>query len=319
MVLVTLALAAASAAGQTAPDARTLLQEVADAAQAARTWQVEGEIVFETQSEFNSGSSRQPFKLLRDGPRVRYEVSGQGARTWVFDGAVLWDYTPQNNTFGRRDTPTYLPPVPLFYKVQGLQPNALMAGRDHVGTQTCDVVRIEAPPTVRTLCIDSERKLVLRDQTETVSPPGARIQSRTVQTITYLTIQRDVPLDAGLFRFQPPQQATERLATQPAPGGVFPIGAGFTAPLLLAKINPDYTEDARAAKIEGTVVLYLEVGPDGSAHNIKVQRGLGYGLDERAIEAAQKWRFQPGTKDGQPITFAAKVEVNFRLFHGPPQ
>ena len=322
MVLVALALAAASAAGQTAPDARTLLQAVADAAQAAKTWQVEGEIVTETQSEFASSSSRQPFRLFKDGPRVRCEVSGPRAQTWVFDGAVLWDYTPRDNTFFKRNTTAYSPPVPMLYRVQGLQTNALMAGRDHVGSQACDVVRMETPPTVRTLCIDRERKLVLRDRADTLSPPTVSFQGRTVQTITYLAIQRDVPIDAGLFAFAPPSLATERSrlpASSPCSddGGVFDIGG--TRLSLLAKVEPVYTDEARAAKVEGTVDLYVEIGLDGLASGIWVQRGLGYGLDEKAIEAVRQWRFQPGMRNGEPVTGTATIEVQFQMFHSPPR
>jgi TonB family protein len=65
------------------------------------------------------------------------------------------------------------------------------------------------------------------------------------------------------------------------------------------------------------VVLYIEVGPDGTATNIQVQRALGYGLDEKAIEAMRQWRFRPGMKDGQPVTVAATIEVTFRRFPPP--
>jgi periplasmic protein TonB len=83
-------------------------------------------------------------------------------------------------------------------------------------------------------------------------------------------------------------------------------------PVVILKVEPQYTEEARQAKLQGTVVLYVEVGPDGMAHNIKVQRPLGMGLDEKAIEAVQQWRFRPGMRDGKPSTVAATVEVNFR-------
>jgi len=89
-------------------------------------------------------------------------------------------------------------------------------------------------------------------------------------------------------------------------------GAGVSAPVLLLKVEPQYAEDARKAKLQGTVVLYVEVGPDGMAHNIRVQHSLGMGLDEKAIEAVQQWRFRPGMKDGKPVTVAATLEVNFR-------
>jgi TonB family protein len=95
--------------------------------------------------------------------------------------------------------------------------------------------------------------------------------------------------------------------------GVYRVGSGVTAPALLYKMEPLYTEEARAAKYQGTVVLYVEIGPDGLAHNIQVANGIGLGLDEEAVAAVSLWKFKPGTKDGQPVTVAATIEVNFRL------
>jgi len=57
----------------------------------------------------------------------------------------------------------------------------------------------------------------------------------------------------------------------------------------------------------------VEVGPDGLAHNVKVLKSLGLGLDEKAIDAVSQWTFQPGTKNGVPVTVAASIEVNFKL------
>jgi len=96
-------------------------------------------------------------------------------------------------------------------------------------------------------------------------------------------------------------------------GGVFRVGGGVTAPVLLHKVEPEYSEEVRKAKYQGTVLLYIEVSPDGRATNIKVQRSLGLGLDEKAIEAVKQWKFKPGYKNGQPVTVAATIEVNFRL------
>ncbi len=96
-------------------------------------------------------------------------------------------------------------------------------------------------------------------------------------------------------------------------GGVFRVGGGVSAPQLLFKVEPEYSEEARKAKYSGTVLLYIEVDPSGRATNIRVQRSLGLGLDEKAIEAVKKWKFAPGKKDGKPVTVAATIEVNFRL------
>ncbi len=96
-------------------------------------------------------------------------------------------------------------------------------------------------------------------------------------------------------------------------GGVYTIGGGVTAPSLVFKVEPEYSEEARKAKFQGTVVLYCEVTENGICRNVKVLRALGLGLDEKAIEAVRKWKFRPGVKNGKPVTVAATIEVNFRL------
>jgi TonB family protein len=65
---------------------------------------------------------------------------------------------------------------------------------------------------------------------------------------------------------------------------------------------------------QGTVVLWVIVGTDGRTHEIRVQRSLGMGLDEKAIDAVRVWRFEPARKNGQPVAVQVNVEVNFRLY-----
>ena len=96
-------------------------------------------------------------------------------------------------------------------------------------------------------------------------------------------------------------------------GGVFRVGGGVTAPALLYKVEPEYSEEARKAKYQGTVLLYIQVDPSGKAINMRVLHSLGLGLDEKAMEAVKKWKFKPGYKDGKPVTVEAQIEVNFRL------
>ncbi|HUI53776.1 MAG TPA: energy transducer TonB [Bryobacteraceae bacterium] len=96
-------------------------------------------------------------------------------------------------------------------------------------------------------------------------------------------------------------------------GGVFRVGGGVSAPVLLYKKEPEYSEEARKAKYQGTVVLYVQIDPSGKAINMKVLRSLGLGLDEKAMEAVKQWKFKPGYKDGKPVTVEATIEVNFRL------
>jgi TonB family protein len=102
-------------------------------------------------------------------------------------------------------------------------------------------------------------------------------------------------------------------AAKPLDTGVFRVGGGVTAPSLLFKREPEYTEGARSGGVQGTTVLGVDIGPDGVARNFEILRTLEPGLDLKAIEAVQQWKFKPGTKDGQPVTVRATIEVNFRL------
>jgi protein TonB len=87
------------------------------------------------------------------------------------------------------------------------------------------------------------------------------------------------------------------------------------APAVRHKVNPEYTDEARKAHIQGTVVLYTKIGTDGRAHDIKVVEGggLGYGLDEKAVECLKQWEFLPAVKDGEPVAVAETVEIKFRM------
>ncbi|HYA25470.1 MAG TPA: energy transducer TonB [Terriglobales bacterium] len=97
-------------------------------------------------------------------------------------------------------------------------------------------------------------------------------------------------------------------------GGVFRVGGGVSAPRPIFTPDPEYSEEARKAKYQGTCVLWLIVGPDGKPRDIKVARTLGLGLDEKAIEAVKQWKFEPAMKDGKPVAVQINVEVSFRLY-----
>jgi TonB family protein len=97
-------------------------------------------------------------------------------------------------------------------------------------------------------------------------------------------------------------------------GGVFHVGGGVSAPRAIFSPDPEYSEEARKVKHQGTVVLGLVVGPDGRPRDIRVISSLGMGLDEKAIEAVSHWKFEPAMKDNKPVAVAISVEVEFRLY-----
>lgn len=97
-------------------------------------------------------------------------------------------------------------------------------------------------------------------------------------------------------------------------GGIYKVGGGILAPQALATPDPEYTQEARDAKAEGTCILQLIVDQQGTPRDIRVVRGLGHGLDARAVAAVSQWKFQPATKDGQPVNVQIRVEVGFHLY-----
>ncbi len=97
-------------------------------------------------------------------------------------------------------------------------------------------------------------------------------------------------------------------------GGPYRVGGGVSAPRAIYAPDPEYSEEARKAKYQGTVVLWVVVGADGRPHDIRIVRSLGMGLDEKAIEAVRLWKFEPARKDNSPVAVQINVEVNFRLY-----
>jgi TonB family protein len=164
----------------------------------------------------------------------------------------------------------------------------------------------------------AEAESLLRAALGVEDPNSA--QAATIMELYSLFLARNNRVDeskAVLAQADAVRKAQGQVA--PAAGGspatttAVRVGGGVTAPRLSHKVEPQYTEEARAAKYSGTVVLYVEVGTDGLAHNMRVVRGLGLGLDQKALDAVGAWQFQPGMSNGVPVTVQATVEVNFRL------
>jgi periplasmic protein TonB len=97
-------------------------------------------------------------------------------------------------------------------------------------------------------------------------------------------------------------------------GGVFRVGGGVSAPRPIYDPDPDYSEEARKAHWQGTVLLTVVVGPDGKVHDAHVARTLGLGLDEKAIEAVKQWKFDPARRNGQAVAVQVNIEVNFHMY-----
>lgn len=121
------------------------------------------------------------------------------------------------------------------------------------------------------------------------------------------------------FRLEMPPRNALRPARKAAPDStgadqVFHVGADVTAPKPTFTPEPQFSEIARYEKFQGTLVVDLIVGKDGAVHRIRLVRPLGLGLDESARSTLQTWRFEPATRNGQPVAVEMNVEVAFNLY-----
>ncbi len=96
-------------------------------------------------------------------------------------------------------------------------------------------------------------------------------------------------------------------------GGAYRIGSGVEPPQLRRQITPEYTDDALARKIEGTVILEVVILKNGRIGPARVLKSLDPGLDHKAIVAVREWTFLPGRFQGDPVDVIAEIEVEFRL------
>jgi TonB family protein len=94
---------------------------------------------------------------------------------------------------------------------------------------------------------------------------------------------------------------------------VYKPGDGIKSPILTKEVKPQYTPDAMRRKVEGTVELDAVVLKDGTVGDVTVKRSLDEDLDQQAIKALKRWKFRPGTKDGEPVAVQCFVELTFHL------
>jgi protein TonB len=97
-------------------------------------------------------------------------------------------------------------------------------------------------------------------------------------------------------------------------GGAMHIGGAVIAPKVLVQVDPEFSEEARKAKFSGNVEVYLWVDANGNPSHVRVVRGVGMGLDQKAVDAVRQYKFKPATKNGKPVTVDMYIDVNFQIF-----
>jgi protein TonB len=97
-------------------------------------------------------------------------------------------------------------------------------------------------------------------------------------------------------------------------GGPKRIGGGVSAPMLIYSVDPEFSEEARRSKTAGNVLVNLWVDEKGNPTHVHVVRGIGMGLDEKAVAAVKQYRFRPAMENGKPVLVEMNVEVTFTIF-----
>ena len=336
-----LALLTTVVSAQLNDDARALLQEVATSALAAKSWRAEGVRIDELTAPGIHVLGEIHFHVAVNGRSyLRWEstadASGAEGDLTVCDGADHWTYHSPGVVFDRNAigvSPCVEPPILAWDRLPDNLLSATVIGQDLLqfggGLRECEVVRAEyaapevvgnAPAvrrTARTMCIDTSNKFILRDHLE-LAAPGSDAHSST--TITYSNYERNPELPRDTFQFQVPTGTFQD--TGPyldgddpvAEDGVYRMGGNVGGPELIYNTEPSYTPEARKAGISGIVLLSLIVDADGKPRNVSVVRGLDHGLDEKALEVVQTWRFRAGMRNGVPVAVGGVVvAVSFRL------
>lgn len=312
----------ATAYVQAAEDAKGLLKSISGEVRSARGLHVEGNLVRQIGSE-SAGTKRQALSFAiwtQDPLHTRFEPLGSQAALQICDGEWFWTYPAGANSYAKKPATAEVcdPPVARWRDLTEHLVTATITGHDHSDfeghPQDCEVVEAayETPKPlmpgvpsegrlIRTFCIDLTRRVILRESLEPSVGDGASSATHYSLEITYSRVEFDPPLGQGIFRFDPPPGSHEAIAA-----------AVTTPPEIVQKHEPKYTREAIKANLEGSVILSLIVGTDGVPRDVKVLRGLGFGLDEEAVKAIETWRFKPATRGGEPVAVQSQIEVNFR-------
>jgi TonB family protein len=134
------------------------------------------------------------------------------------------------------------------------------------------------------------------------------------KVLTFLTIAAAFNVAALASGACQAQEQSGNTQIQDGQEPILKVGNGVSPPRIIHQEEPEFSEQARASRYQGTCVLSVVVGEDGKPRDIKVTRRLGMGLDEKAVEAVQAWRFEPARKDGKPVATMVAVQVDFHLY-----
>jgi TonB family protein len=159
-----------------------------------------------------------------------------------------------------------------------------------------DLDIVSGPDELRTSAIDAIRQWTYR-------PYLLNGEPTEVETTVTVNYQLGDPADS------------QSQDNESAAGGVpKKIGGGVSAPVLIDSVAPEFSEQAKQNKVGGIVLVHLWVDEQGRPEHVRVLRGVGNGLDEKAVEAVKQYKFNPAMEGGKPVLVELNTEVNFKIF-----
>ncbi len=154
------------------------------------------------------------------------------------------------------------------------------------------------PPPERPRMIEEVVRVPMPDPTPDEPEPV-----RTNESVQ----KRDLDIDTTI------QFAIPEAPPEPDPVGPIQVGGDVAAPIKIHSPQPQYTELARKARIQGIVIVQAIVDKEGNVTNVKLLRSLPMGLGEEAVKAVKNWKFKPGTLNGKPVDVYYNLTVKFSL------
>lgn len=137
---------------------------------------------------------------------------------------------------------------------------------------------------------------VVRSQLPMERESNDMVEAAALEVLRHVTAPTETPADSAMLR-----------------AGFQPLPPGAARPVKVHDVAPEYTELARAARLQGVVILRTAIDQEGNVVDVDVLKGLHMGLTEAAVDAVKQWKFEPATIDGEPIPVSYNVTVNYRL------
>lgn len=124
---------------------------------------------------------------------------------------------------------------------------------------------------------------------------------------------RTIRISEEIIEYAQWTSSRERQAHHSRPRGPLHVGGDVRAPVKIHAPQPQYTPIARKARIQGVVIAQAVIDEEGNVASLEVLKGLPMGLSETAVEAMERWKFEPATLNGEPVAVYYNLTVNFRL------